>query len=166
MGRGISITVKYGKGYEETWARFFGTATEVRTDLCSYFGLTEEQGDQFSLNELVIKCTEIAHGVGLVGTVLGGQIQPNGNGPSGDHGPPWNEPSPSTGGGDPWAGVGNNQSSEPADPLQVHYDAVKRATTTDELKLYWADNQAAFADEQLMAAYKAKGKALSQAAAS
>lgn len=143
----ISVTIKYGKGYEETWAGFRGNVEDVRKDIVSYFGLDGASVADLTVNELVINVTQQAHGVvtavrALRGTVISKAESDEAQQPSA--------------GGDPWADV-----EKPADPMQYIRDAITAATTKDALKILWAENQAVFADKALMDVWKAKGKSLS-----
>jgi hypothetical protein len=143
----ISITVKYGKGYDETWAGFRGSVEDVREDITSYFGLDSASVTDLTLNELVINVTQQAHGVVTAVKALGGKVITKAES---------DEAQQPSAGGDPWT-----EAEKPADPLKFFQDAIEAATTKDALKLLWAENQAVFADKPLMDAWKAKGKALS-----
>jgi hypothetical protein len=173
-GRGIRATIKYGKGYDETWVSFTGTPDEVRLDIVEYFGFPSDEAG-LSLNELVIKATQIAHGIGLIATTLGGVPIPAGNGPDGQPAPPWKTGDADEGqqpAADAWAQAEGNPaaapvktSPAPTNPNEHLYRAVEEAATIDALKRVWAGDQAAFAaDSVLMQAYKARGKALTELA--
>ena len=67
----MSITIKYGKGYEETWAGFTGTVPEGREDIIDYFGVDRATVTELTLSELVVNVTNLAHGKGNVAAMLG-----------------------------------------------------------------------------------------------
>jgi len=157
-GRGVSVTIKYGKGYEESWANFTGLLPEVREDICTYFGVDGESVTELTLSELVVNVTALAHGKATASSVLGAVAIPESSSPapaatvaqsSGDQ----------TEGHDPWTQAGTEP--EGPNPLLAQIEA---CTDVEALKRVWAENQAAFADTELMAVWKAKGKALQEAA--
>jgi hypothetical protein len=155
--QGIGITIKYGKGYESTWATFTGLAHEVREQIVAYFGFNPEAVKDLTLSELVVNATSVAHGKGNMAAVLGAVAIP-----ASQEGVESTPPASSeSAGGDPWAGV-DDTTSAPAEPAaNPLYAQIEAATSVDQLKELWAENQAAFADTELMAAWKTKGKSLS-----
>ncbi|WJN63443.1 hypothetical protein [Streptomyces phage phiScoe56] len=160
--RELTVTIKYGKGYEETWAVFKGNPEEVREDIISYFGVMRDSVSELTLSELVVEMTSLAHGKGNIARFLGGTIIP----PSEAAAPPA-QTAPT---GDPWAAAQSNQSSPPAasqpeaeDPNAYILGEIEKQTDVAALKRLWAENQSFFSDPSVMAAWKAKGKALSAA---
>jgi hypothetical protein len=157
--RELTVTIKYGKGYEETWAVFKGNPDEVREDIISYFGLMRDSVTELTLSELVVEVTSLAHGKGNIARFLGGTIIP----PS-EAGP---DPAPasSSSNEDPWAAAGATTSApaaQPAeDPNAYILGEIEKQSDVAGLKRLWAENQNFFADPAVMAAWKAKGKALS-----
>jgi hypothetical protein len=158
--RGITVTIKYGKGYEETWAVFRGSASEVRQDIASYFGFQREAIEGLTLSELVVNATSIAHGKGNIAAMLGATILPQ----------PADDPLKADySSGDPWAAAAQQApaASTPApapakeDPNAWILGEIEKQTSVDGLKSLWAGNQSFFSDAAVMAAWKAKGKALS-----
>jgi hypothetical protein len=168
--RGITVTIKYGKGYEETWAVFNGLPGEVRADIVGYFGLDEYAVQQLTLNELVISATKVAHGAPVPMPRQPTQAAPDEaqvmqllKDELGAR--PIEEPAPKS---DPWADAGTAGSppwdlpDKPAvNPMLAKIEA---CTSVQELQRLWAENQAAFQDGALMDAYKAKGRSLKAAA--
>jgi hypothetical protein len=160
--RELTVTIKYGKGYEETWAVFKGGTDEVREDIISYFGLMRDSVTELTLSELVVEVTSLAHGKGNIARFLGGTIiPPSEAGP--DPAPAASAPS-----GDPWAAVGSGAATPPAaqpaeDPNAYILGEIEKQSDVAGLKRLWAENQNFFADPAVMAAWKAKGKALSAA---
>lgn len=150
---GTTVTIKYGKGYEETWVSFRGSNEDVRKDIVGYFGLADSASvADLTLSELVVNATNLAHGKGNVAALLGGTVIPS----SGTT----NDEAQSDTRAAAWAQA-EQQASEPAvNPVLAQIEA---CSTVDELKLLWAENQAAFSDADVEAAYKAKGKALTSA---
>lgn len=156
--RPVSVTFKYGKGYEEPWVVFQGTAAEVRAEIASFFGVTEEVHKDFTLSELVVFANNVAHGKGAAAAILGATPVP----------------SSMTGQSafdivDAEAGGQQKAGDEPARQAQSEQDAevgallgkIAEATSRDALKDIWARNRALFdAKPELTEAYKAKGKSL------
>jgi len=158
----ISVTVKYGKGYDESWAVFRGNVWQIRADLIAYFGINVEYASGLTLHELVVAATHVAHGTGNVAAVLGGtpisvtealtgeptgvaawaEVEKDGKAPYG---------------GSPAADV------TPVDPNAELIGQLQTATSTEGLKKLWAANQAAFGDKDVKAAYSKQGKALKAA---
>lgn len=152
-GRTVSVTIKYGKGYEETWVNFRGVLiTHVREDIIDYFGLDRASVSNLTLSELVVNVTNLAHGKGNLASMLGatviGTVQAE-----------------ATAAADSVWGDASAQQQTAAPAANPMLAQILATTTPDELRLLWAENQSAFADAEVMAAWKTRGKALQQAAA-
>ncbi|MEU7400100.1 hypothetical protein [Streptomyces sp. NPDC044948] len=154
--RSITVTIKYGKSYEDTWAVFKGSAGEVRQDILEYFGIESDSVTGLTLSDIVTNATQIAHGKGLIATQLGATVVAQ-------------EPAeaPAKPQGDPWASVGTSQPVTVADQAPAQQDAnswilgeIAKQTNRADLKKLWANNQSFFSDPSVMDAYKAKGKSL------
>jgi hypothetical protein len=150
---GITVTIKYGKAYDDTWAVFKGqTANQVRDDILSYFGFDYTE---MSLHELVLNMTQVAHGGSTVTRVLDAVAVPE---VTNVH---------VANVGNPWAGLSDDPTEEsPAQqeeekPFAYIYELFEKAQSPTELQRIWAQHQAAFSDENVIAAYKARGKELS-----
>ena len=161
----LSVTIKYGKGYEETWANFRGTTGQIRQSLIHYFGISEDYATGVSLHELVVAATSVAHGTGNVAAVLGAvPISANepaatpGTAPTGEAA--WEGVDKSA----PPYGGGTGPDPEPVNPNNNLIIQLKEAASIEDLKKLWAANQEAFSDDAVSAAYKTKGKALKAAA--
>ncbi|MDH6462037.1 hypothetical protein M2302_002212 [Micromonospora sp. A200] len=153
-GRGITVTIKYGKGYEETWAVFNGLPAEVRHDLMEYFGLDEDEVAGLTLSEVVVNATNLAHGKGNVAGILGGTVIPS---------PQQARANATRTTGDVWAEAAAS-TAPPAEPEENPVlKLIEGATDVPTLQRIWAENQAAFADSAVMDAWKARGKALQSA---
>ncbi|AWY07599.1 hypothetical protein SEA_YOSIF_35 [Streptomyces phage Yosif] len=169
--RSLTVTIKYGKGYEETWAVFKGSTDEIRQDIVDYFGFQRDSVAGLTLSELVVEATSIAHGTGNVAKYLGGTIigsEPN---------PPAATPAASSSNEDPWASAGSTSApannwppaaasapAEDSNPNAYILGEIEKQTDVAGLKRLWAENQSFFSDASVMAAWKAKGKALQSAA--
>jgi hypothetical protein len=150
---GISVTIKYGKGYEQTWVTFQGSGEQVRADVLSYFGMDRLKLANLTLSELVVNATGIAHGVGNVAAGLGAMVVPDAQ--SGVE-----SPAVSASATDPWTEAANRATeAAPANPLLAE---IATAATIDALKAIWARNQSAFSDSAVMEAWRAKGRSLQQ----
>lgn len=155
-----TVTVKYGKGYDASWAVFRGSLGRIREDIVSYFGMDPSKVEGLTLNALVIEATAIAQGVSSALQGLGGTILPT------ESASVREAPSSASEQGsaeDVWAQA-KQQASEPAvNPL---YKQVEEATSVDGLKSLYAENQSAFKDDaDLFEAWKAKGRKLQGEAA-
>lgn len=161
---GISVTFKYGKGYEEPWVVFKGSARKVREDLLEFFQLPAEAVAGLSLNAVLIQCNHIVHGTGNAATILGGVVVAETSGKT--------EAAPSQpAGSDPWAGVSKDSSAPqsaaqtaPTEPAENPHGGlisqIQAAETGDDLKRLWAGNKDAFSDPAVVEAYKVKGQSL------
>lgn len=157
-GRGIGITIKYGKGYEETWATFQGTPAEVRDDIVDFFGLDAASVADLTVSDIVVNATGIAHAKGNTVAGLGGKVISRNSTPAAT--PAADEAQQSTG-DDPWANA-----DQPADEPKVEptiLEQIAEQQTVKDLQLLWSSNQEAFKDAEVMAAWKARGKALQTA---
>jgi hypothetical protein len=152
-GRGITVTVKYGKGYEESWVVFRGPSiTQVREDIIDYFGMDRASVAELTLSDVVVNATNLAHGKGNVAAALGATVIKSGPTPAATENPASSA----------WAQAAQQEAEAPAEnPMLARIAAT---TNVDELKRLWAENQAAFAEADVMAAWKARGKALKAAA--
>ncbi|AOQ26931.1 hypothetical protein SEA_RANA_32 [Streptomyces phage Rana] len=168
----LSVTIKYDKGHDATWAVFRGTPDEIRSDIATYFGFEREAIAELTLSELVVHATDLAHGKGNAARFLGGVVLPSQSAVAETKAAQTMAASNE----DPWAAAGSPQAasawsnptaqeapSEPKadDPNAWILGEIEKQTTVDGLKRLWASNQSFFADAGVMAAWKAKGKALS-----
>jgi hypothetical protein len=162
---GITVTIKYGKGYEETWAVFRGSSAQaIRTLVIDYFGVEAQAVSELSAHELVVNMTNVAHGTGNAAATLGAVAVPKASTFTYNAAPT----------GNPWAGIEDTDApaESPAEPVvsapegghphQALIDALNGAGDLPALKRVWATNQAAFTDPDVQAAYKARGKELSK----
>ncbi|ANT41084.1 hypothetical protein BI024_gp34 [Streptomyces phage Nanodon] len=166
----LSVTIKYDKGHDATWAVFRGTPDEIRSDIATYFGFEREAIAELTLSELVVHATDLAHGKGNAARFLGGVVLPSQSAKEqvaqtkteASNEDPWaaasSQQAPSA-----WSDTGTQTSSEPKadDPNAWILGEIEKQNTVDGLKRLWAANQSFFADASVMAAWKAKGKALS-----
>lgn len=158
----MSVTIKYGKGHDDTWAGFTGSPEDIREYVISYFGLDRASVAGLTTDEVVLNATQLAHSTRNVAAALGAVAIPSSE--SAASAPA--QATSSSGGGDPWAAAAGSASSAPAQPeVNPLVAQIEASPTVDDLKRLWAENQAAFAaDANLMSAWKARGKALSTAA--
>ncbi|MFB8350976.1 hypothetical protein [Streptomyces niveus] len=150
-----SVTIKYGKSYDDTWAVFKGTSAEIRANILEFFGMDPATQQGLSLSSVVINATNIAHGKGLIATALGATVV--------EETATNAEPTKPT--SDPWAAASASRESASvatakADPNAYILGEIEKKTTVQELKKLWAENQSFFSDATVMAAWKAKGKSL------
>ncbi|AKY03342.1 hypothetical protein FDI80_gp32 [Streptomyces phage Aaronocolus] len=166
MSRELSVTIKYGKSYDDTWAVFKGTPDEIRSDIVSYFGIMPDAVAEMTLSEIVTAATDLAHGKGNAARFLGATVVPSQSAPA----KPAQTAAPASN-EDPWAAAASSAPSTPStppapqaeDPNAWILGEIEKQTSVDSLKRLWAENQSFFKDAAVMAAWKAKGKALSAA---
>ncbi|NWF28265.1 hypothetical protein HW130_18655 [Streptomyces sp. PKU-EA00015] len=144
----IGVTIKYGKGYEDTWAVFRGSVRQVRDLICDYFGFECKDVTTLSLSDLVVNATNLAHGKGNIASILDAQII--------------SDPAlAKSAADDPWAAASAAQPESKNDNASAWIlGEIQKQTTIADLQKLWAANQAMFADPSVMASYKARGRAL------
>ncbi|SNS50811.1 hypothetical protein [Actinacidiphila glaucinigra] len=151
----IGVTIKYGKSYEDTWAVFRGTVAQVRALIIDYFGFESKGVTGLSLSDLVVNATNLAHGKGNIAAILDARIIPSDAPPSAPESAPAD---------DPWAAASASQPEQKTENGSAWIlGEIEKQSTLDDLKKLWAANQAMFADAAVMAAYKARGRALKSA---
>jgi hypothetical protein len=157
----LSVTIKYDKGHDATWAVFRGTTGEIRADVLEFFGMDPATQAGLSLSSVVTNATQIAHGKALIATTLGATIVEETTEPAKPTDDPWAAASAAQSSG-PWPGSASVTETK-EDPNAYILGEIEKQTTVDGLKKLWAGNQSFFSDAAVMAAWKAKGKALSAA---
>ncbi|MEU9795081.1 hypothetical protein AB0E27_31600 [Streptomyces sparsogenes] len=164
----MKVTIKYGKGYDDSWVVFEGSTPEIRAAIIEYFGMDPETQRGLSLSSIVVNATSIAHGKGLIATSLGATVVEEA---------PATEPAKPT--EDPWAAAASQQSGPQSGSASVAGQSaaeekaddttawalgeIETKASVQELKKFWAENQGLFSDAKIMAAWKARGKALQAA---
>ncbi|MFD7738074.1 hypothetical protein [Kitasatospora sp. NPDC059800] len=128
----ITVTIKYGKSSDDSWVVFRGSAEQVEKDLGLFFGLDCESVTSLSLSELVVEATRAAQSTTAIVRGLDARIIPQ---------------SPS---------AASSRAAAPGGLLEQ----IERCASTDALKALWVAHQAAFADEAVLTAWKARGRAL------
>ena len=153
----ITVTIKYDKGYEATWAVFHGdSASEVRSRILEYFGQDTNVFEGMSLHEVVLKVTAVAHGTQTFVSELGAEVIPtNGTG---------EVPGPSTttsARGSAAFKAAAETPAEPEDPYAAVVALFESADSIKGLKKMYAQHKAAYeASETVQEAYKKKYKEL------
>ncbi|MGW2539815.1 hypothetical protein ACWC5I_02855 [Kitasatospora sp. NPDC001574] len=135
----ITVTIKYGKAFDDSWAVFRGSPEEVERDIVRFFRFDGESVTKLSLNELVVEAAQSAQATTMVVRGLDARIVP--------------QDTPAT-----------TAASRPTSPAGGLLELIERCADTDALKALWATNQAAFQDQAVMDAWKARGRALKAAA--
>jgi len=163
----MSVTIKYGKGYDETWAVFHGNVWQIRADLIAYFGIDVNYAGGLTAHELTVAATHVAHGTGNVAAVLGAtpiSVTESLTGEPTSKGA-WDEVAAREAEKDatlPYGG-GYGDVDVQANPNADLIGLLEGAATTGDLKALWATHQAAFSDKDVKAAYSKRGKALKAA---
>lgn len=156
-----TVTIKYSGDKDATWVVFRGTPAELRADIMDYFGMDPATQAGLSLSSIVTNATQVAHGKGLIATSLGATVVEE-----------TTTEAPAKPTSDPWAAAAGTQVHTVADQAPAKEDPnawilgeIEKQTTVQGLKELWAKNQSFFADQGVMAAWKAKGKSLQAVAA-
>lgn len=150
----LGVTIKFGKGYEDTWITIRGTNEIIRETLIETFDLDREGADGLSTAALVSNATQAAHALNAVASGLGGRAISGG----GSRGRGSNPAA--------WQGAKSGAPAEPSPEekakaaREVAVKEINEAGSVDVLKRWWAENQEVFKDPEVEAAWKAKGKAL------
>ncbi|WP_189112252.1 hypothetical protein [Pilimelia terevasa] len=129
------MTIGYGTTPQASRATFTGTPAQVSEDIIECFGLDAERFADTPLSDIVLEATSVAVSLDLVARKLGGRLVA--------------EP-------DAAPQKAAESAAQPASLL----DRITGAPDVAVLQRLWVDNQAAFADPQIMAAWKARGRAL------
>ncbi|MFE2104294.1 hypothetical protein ACFXAF_00210 [Kitasatospora sp. NPDC059463] len=135
------MTIKYGKGFEDSWAVFRGSPEQVEKDITTYFGFDRESVTGLALSELVVEATRTAQSTTMLVRGLDARIVP--------------QPAPAK---------SVPAGPAPANPAGGLLELIERCPNVEALKELWATNQAAFADPAVMDAWKARGRSLKAAA--
>ena len=166
MSDEITITIKYGKSGDDSWAVFRGAPAGIRANILEFFGMDPETQRGLSLSSVVINATNIAHGKGLIATSLGATVveETTTAAPAKPQGDPWaaaaSAPAQAA---SAWSGGAAPAEPKTEDPNAYILGEIEKQTSVDSLKKLWAGNQSFFKDAAVMAAWKSKGKALSAA---
>lgn len=151
--RSMSVTVKYGKGFEAPWAVFHGSPDEVREDICKFFDL---DADGLTGHALLTNAVSLAQGSLTVVKGIGATYRKTADKTNVVEADATD---------DPWAEAETAEGGDKPDPLAEHYTAVASIDNVDSLKRYWAEHQEEFKNAELLAAWKSRGKELAAAAA-
>lgn len=151
---GIAVTIKYGKGYDESWVTFRGDGETVRRDIVGYFGVDSASVTDLSLDSLVQNVTQLAHGVGAAAAALGAVVVSE---------QPAEKPASSE---DPWAVADARIKADASAPPVRNpvLDLIEQVDSVEALKVLYVDQKIA-ENAELAAAWNVKGKALKAAAA-
>ena len=69
-----SITIKNGKGYEESWFVCSDDKAPIRGQLIEHFGLNPEDCEGLTTHDIAVNCTKMAQSISYVAKTLGGTI--------------------------------------------------------------------------------------------
>lgn len=158
----ISVTVKQdepgGKFNDPkspgSWIVFHGTPALVREQIIETFGLVASDWNDKPLFTLVAEATKLFKATGNVSRQLGGQVISTGS----------ESQQSASSGGSAWAQAASEPEKSAEEKLkETLLEQVEQQPNVKALKELWAKNQEAFAADELMTAYLAKGKALKEA---
>ncbi|OKI45125.1 hypothetical protein [Micromonospora sp. CB01531] len=154
--RGVQVTIKYGRDYDDPWVTFAGMPHEIREDIVEYFDIDRDSVAGVSLSAVVATARNLATAKGTLASTFGATVIR----------PAQQAKAPS---GDVWAEAGRAaqavQGAKPAEPeVNPLFALIEGTTSVADLQRLWAENQSAFEDKAVMDAWKAKGKQLQGAA--
>ncbi|MEU2854120.1 hypothetical protein [Streptomyces syringium] len=138
-GRSIAVTIKYGPECGASGVSFQGPPEGVFGDVASFFGLDSDTCASMTLGELVLEAAQLAQGSSHIACGLGAHVVPQ-------------EPNTT-----PDRAREAARETRAGQPL---LDEIEACGSVEELKKWWAENQAAFADQAVMDAWKARGRLL------
>jgi hypothetical protein len=160
ISRGITVNIRYG---DEASASFQGSVEQVLDDIRVFFAIPADAIAGLSLSELVINASALARGLSVVSSALDATAIAT---PTPDQAatPPAsaqpaaaNAPASAS---DPWQQA-STPYDEPATPAAHPLLArIEQASSVPELQRLWAENQQAFTDPTVMAAWKTRGRTL------
>lgn len=155
--RRINVSIKTPESArykgDNPWFTFEGSsAATVKAMIVDAFDLKDT--GELSLSDVVMEAQTIASGLSAAKSGLGGRVIGEGK----SSGSAFEQARQGAG-----SAPANDGPSEEEVELARLTAAVEAATTVAELQDLWARNQAAFKNDDLMTAYKAKGKLLSAA---
>lgn len=161
--RGISLTIKYGKDFDDPWVVFRGSPAAIREQALDYFGVTpDERQGQLDTHSLVIELVYLAQSSYHVATQAGGQvIPPKTDAALADEEPSSEaaeipEPSPPAG-GDVW----EQAAAARKKPEPTLIELIEACETRVELQdLFVANQEALKPGTEAREAWKARGKGL------
>lgn len=144
----VVVTIKGGAGYDAPWIVFKGDSTsQVFDHMVEAADMDPESVSDVHLLSLTMEVAALFKAVESVGTELGGRASGSSkweaarsdtSAPATSSTPPANKP----------------------DPTAELLGAVQKCNSIPELQDLWSRNQSAFAADELMAAYRARGKEL------
>lgn len=146
----VTATIKQS-GKDMPWLVYRGSVDEVKAAIVESFTMTPE--DDADLSTIVTDAHVMFQAVGNAAVGLGARTAGIGN-------------SKSSGAFQQARGGGGGETAAaaPAEPERSPlFNDIEKAQTVAELKALWTGNKAAFSDDELKAAYAAKGKALTAA---
>lgn len=144
---GFSITLKAGKGYEDPWLNMRdSTANGLKRRIIAAFGMDAAEVEDLSLVALIYNATQEFHGHRSVSREFPGSRAMSSRGRG------------TNTASDEQAGETEQPKAEQEDPNAGPLALIEAATTVDELKHFWVQNNPL--TPEVEAAWRAKGKAL------
>ncbi|MEU5427597.1 hypothetical protein AB0H73_18610 [Streptomyces olivoreticuli] len=142
-GRSTTVTINYGPFCGDSQVTFQGLPGEVFGDVASFFGFDSDTCAELTLGELVLEAAQLAQGASHVARGLGAHVIAQ-----------MPDSTPNA------AREAAQAPSRDTRDRQPRLDEIEACGSVEELKKWWAENQAAFADQAVMTAWKARGRVL------
>lgn len=171
--RGVGVTLKGAGGYEAPWITFSGSVEEVKADIIAAFGFDakDDDGNEVSnaadldLHDLTVEAAKAFTAQYSVAQTLGGK--PVGRRGGGTRRSSSSSSSSQGSEGSAWDQAASQPAeSAPEEPQGPDIPAlIEACASVADLKALWADHVDTFtADADLTAKWKARGRALRDAA--
>lgn len=174
--RGVSVTLKGGRDFDAPWIVFSGTVDSIREDIISAFGFNakDDDGNEVSnapdldLHDLAVEAARAFTAQYGAAQTLGGK--PVGRGRSGGNRRSTSSSSQGSESGSAWDQAAAEQQpaaeAAPEEPQGPDLPAlIEGCASVADLKNLWADHTDALqGDADLLAKWKARGRALRDAA--
>lgn len=156
--RGVGVTLKGAAGYDAPWITFSGTVEEVHEDIRNAFGFDEvSNAADLDLHDLVIEASKAFHAQHGVGEKLGGR--PVGGGRARGTRAAKSE---TVAEGDAFDQAASSEPAAEEEEQGPDLPAlIEACATVAEVKRLYVEHKDAFdSDKDLLALWKARGKAL------
>ncbi|PCG86343.1 hypothetical protein CIB93_08885 [Streptomyces sp. WZ.A104] len=139
-GQPVTVSITCGQAATDPQISFCGIERDVHGGIASAFGFDSNSVSSLALYELAVEAGQLARSATVVMKGLGGHVVPQTQASS----PPGSSTTQPAAGGENGALL----------------TQIAACATTDALRRLWAENQAAFSDQAVMDAWKARGREL------
>ena len=150
----VTVTIKSGKGYDDSWEVFKGSAEECKASMVDYYGLDLEATKDMTTHEVRLLAEECAQGSRSIASALGGKVTSERTQAYLDDNAKVDDTAD--------AKKAKAKSDEP-DAKALALADINAAATKDDMMRVWVNHQDAInSDTDLLEAFKARGRKLSK----